>query len=262
MDDKELHAFVEASETGDLAPPRDLHDPGAWDQYWFSHLGFGAFEQRIADGFNSDETLVGLLNDRSTSTILCLGNGLSEEAVSLALHGFDVTSLDISQVPSLTFLQLFGRPEFPPSRVPGLHHRDDGSISFGAPGPLDPTCCLQMHRSDDHPPRTGGSISWIVGDLFNPELCVGPFDAIIERRTLQLFSRAELPMAFDRVEARLAVKGTLVSHEHDADWSPARSPSHFATKWFTSRGFVISENATPKQRKSAERLAQLVISSG
>ena len=55
-------------------------------------------DQGFADMVSSDDALPGLLTRRGSRTILCAGNGLSLEALSLALLGFQVTALDISAV--------------------------------------------------------------------------------------------------------------------------------------------------------------------
>ena len=93
---EQAESWLAALEAGRLDPPRDPHDRGAWDEYWKNQLKVGALEQGLSDQMSSDTALPRLLAVRGARTILCAGNGLSMEAISLALLGFDVTALDIS----------------------------------------------------------------------------------------------------------------------------------------------------------------------
>jgi hypothetical protein len=97
MGERDLaNAWLEAMKAGRLTPPRDVHDATAWDAYWTNHLQVGLMEQALSDMMSSDERLIGLLTRRGATTILCAGNGLSTEPLSLAVHGFQVTALDLS----------------------------------------------------------------------------------------------------------------------------------------------------------------------
>lgn len=190
--DAVLAAWMAASDAGLLDPCRDVHDRGAWDDYWKNHLRVGTIEQGFADQMSSDDTLLGMLARRGSRTILCAGNGVSTEATSLALHGFDVTALDISAVPAEALAASLRDAEHPLRRIPGLSMRDDGSVTFDTDRPIDPRLCPRMHQSDEYLPRGGGSLSFITGDLIDPAISPGPFDVVIERRTVQLFPAAEM----------------------------------------------------------------------
>jgi hypothetical protein len=152
-------------------------------------------------------------------------------------------------------------PDHPAHRIPGFAVRSDGVWTFGRPDPIDPELCPPMHKSADRPNRGGGSLSVVTGDLTNPDLCPGPFDVVIERRTVQLFPEAERTAALERLVARLAVRGTFVSHEHRGGWKPGNARGHFAESWLTDRGFAL--HAGPPGTPDAEaRLAHLVFSTG
>ena len=210
---------------------------------------------------SSDPHLVGLLRGRSARTILCVGNGLSSEASSLALHGFDVVALDISAVPADLRLAGLQHPGHPARRIPEFALSDDGVVTFGGSDPIDPELCPPIHRSAEHPNRGGGSLSSVSGDLMDPELCPGPFDVVIERRTVQLFPQAERPAALERLVARLADHGAFVSHEHRGCWRPGDSRTHFAETWLKERGFAL--DAWSSGMPAAEgRIARLMFSSG
>jgi hypothetical protein len=256
-----LKALVAGYEDGSLRPPHDVHDGAAWDRYWRAHLEVGLVEQAFNDWMSSDPQLVGLLGGRGARTILCVGNGLSGEAPSLALHGFDVVALDISAVPTESHRTKWENPEHPARRIPGFAVRSDEAWTFGPPDPIDPAMCPPIHKSPEYPNRGGGSLSVVTGDLMNPELCPGPFDVVVERRTVQLFPRTERPAALERLVARLADRGAFVSHEHQGGWRPGASRTHFAEAWLTERGFAL--DGWGSEMPAAEgRIARLVFTSG
>jgi hypothetical protein len=206
---------------------------------------------------SSEPDLPALLAGRGAQTILCAGNGLSGEALALALHGFSVTALDISTVPGAFWKDL--DPEHPIRRFPGFKLRDDGSVSFDVAGPLDPAFGPPMHRSPDYPPRGGGSLSYVAGDLIDPKICPGPYDVVIERRTLQLFPKIDQLLGLHRLVDRLATSGILVTHQHKGNWRPGEDRIHFAEAWLTDHGFVVTDAF---QDSGAARLACVVFSTG
>jgi hypothetical protein len=253
--------WVAAFEAGQLEPPADVHSPGAWDEYWRTQLKVGALEQRFADWMSSDATLPPLLAGRGVRTILCAGNGLSNEAIALTVHGFNVTALDISAVPGQLFGAMLRDAERPIHRIPGFSSRDDGSVVFSATSTIDPELCPPIHRSADYPPRGGGSLLYVTGDLMDPQVFPGPFDAVVERRTLQLFPATERLAALDRLVKRLSNRGVFVSQQHVGCWKPGDDRTHYAESWLTSRGFVIASRKAPRE-SGAARLACLTFSSG
>jgi hypothetical protein len=237
-----------------------MHDRSAWDEYWKNHARFGAMEVAINDDLGSDETLPALLAARGARTVLCAGNGLSSEALSLALHGLVVTALDLSAVPAQLVAEGFRHPEHPLHRIPGIRVDDDGAVTFGGEGPIDPALCPEMHRSADCPNKGGGALSFVTGDLTDPEVCPGPFDVVLERRTLQLFQGHAQEDALERLIARLGTPGVFVSHQHAGCWRPDEPRTHYAEAWLRSRGFVVrSGRGSPD---AAPRLACLLFSTG
>lgn len=259
---RQAEAWLAAAEAGYLSPPADVHSPNAWNEYWRSQLKVGALEQGFADQMSSDTTLPGLLARRNARTILCAGNGLSTEAISLALHGFTMTALDISAVPGEVFGAMVRDAKHPLRRIPGFSLRDDGSVAFDAGGSIDPELCPPMHRSADYSPRGGGSLSFVTGDLMDPQESTGPFDVVVERRTLQLFPEADRLVALDRLVARLSNRGVFVSQQHEGKLKPGDDRTHYAEAWLASRGFVIESGTTSRDSSVAERLACLMFSSG
>jgi hypothetical protein len=255
-------AWLAAAEAGRLNPPQDGHDARAWDTYWKNQIEVGAFEQGFSDMMSSDEGLPGLLTRRGARTILCAGNGLSNEALSLAMSGFQVTALDISAVPAELMLRTLRSPEHPLHGLEGFGSIADNTLAFAGSGPIDPGLSPAIHRSADRGPRNGGTLSFVTGDLTNPDVCPGPFDVVIERRTVQLFPDAERIPAFERLVARLAARGVFVSHEHHGGWRPDEPRGHHAEAWLESRGFVLQSEAKGGHGDAAQRLAVLRFSTG
>jgi len=259
---EQVSAWLEALEAGRLTPPRDPHDRAPWDRYWRNHLKVGTLEQAFSDWLSSDSKLPALLTRRGARTILCAGNGLSAEALSLAMFGFHVIALDISAVPAEAFRRMLRNPEHPARRVPGFDMRDDDAVTFTGSSPIDPELCPHIHRGADQVPTSGGSLSFVTGNLMTPEVCPGPFDVVIERRTVQLFPEDQQTPAIERLVACLAERGTLLSHQHRGAWRPGDDLTHHAESWVTSHGFVVWSGADGDQRESVPRLAYLKLSTG
>jgi len=102
-------------------------------------------------------------------------------------------------------------------------------------------------------------MSHVTGDLMDASLCPGPFDAVIERRTLQLFPPEERVAALERLEARMAPNVLFVSHQHYGAWKPEEPRLHYAQEWATERGFVAEH--TP-DGATAARAARLIFTTG
>ena len=123
---------------GNVDPPADVHDAAGWDAFWKSRLRPGNEEGALADQRASDPALPALLARRGVRTILCVGNGNSEEAAALALLGFDVTMLDISPILATYFKFSLAERGHPLRRVPGFQLGVDGVVRFAGAGPIDP----------------------------------------------------------------------------------------------------------------------------
>ena len=254
-------AWMAAMEAGELQPPRDVHDGRAWDRYWTSHLRVGPLEQGFNDMMSSDDGLVATLRRREVRSILCVGNGMSTEALSLALHGFQVTALEISSVVCSTFEESLKESEQLTSRFPGFRVEGDVLI-FGDSGPIPPELCPNIHRNDAHPPKAGGRLEFVCGDLSDPAMCPGPFDVVIERRTVQLFPEEEREAALDRLAARLSARGMFVSHMHDGGGGPGRHRPHHAREWAKARGFVVDGWRDTETEAAVARVARIQLSTG
>lgn len=256
---KYLETMLAAMESGSLDPPRDMHDSAAWDQYWNKQLEFGAMEQSMMDQMASDPSLPSLLTRRGVRFVLCAGNGLSREAVALAMYGFHVTALDISSLAAAAFHDSFANPEHPVRQVSGSVLRDDGTLVFSDQGQIDSALAPPMHHSAGQH-KGGGTLTFVAGDLTRPDVCRGPYDAVIERRTLQLFGDEKIA-ALDGLIARLRPKGIFVSHEHAGAWRPGDPRNHYAEAHLRNRGFAV-HHGDGEGVTDAPRVAYLLFSSG
>lgn len=98
----------------------------------------------------------------------------------------------------------------------------------------------------------------VTGDLLGDSICSGPFDVVIERRTIQLFKGAERDRALAAVARRLAPRGIFVSHSHLGAWKPPAPRTHHAESWFRQNGWTVWKSAGTLR----DRAAWLVVSSG
>lgn len=165
-------------------PPRNVHDHALWDRYWQDQVTHG-LTPPLFDMLCSFTPLVPALIKRGAKRLLCAGNGISQEPRALAAAGFEVTAMDLSPA--------------------AAHFAETWQFSSTE---LDSFCTKEQRMS-------GGSLRFVVGDILDRSLCPGPFDAIIEHRTLQLFPEEERGLAVDALASRLKIDGLLVSHRHN-----------------------------------------------
>jgi len=191
-----------------LFPPADVHDSQAWDRYSNDQIAHGLNPQ-LFDMFCDDRRLIDPMMNRRFSSVLCAGNGISQEPRALASAGFKVTAMDLS--PAATRLAQAIRP------------RPDHMKMF-------------LGRASR---RSGGTLEYLTADLLDVGVCPGPFDVIIERRTVQLFRGQELGAALQALARRLRHDGLFCSHCHDGGWRPPARPVHAAESWFQEHGWTI-----------------------
>jgi thiopurine S-methyltransferase len=201
----------------DLIPPTDLHASEPWDEYWRRQhkSGLWMFNEMFVD----DRELLRVIEARGFQRVLCVGSGLALEPHALAAAGLRVTMLDIS--------------------------RDVVAAMSATTFPSDAFSRIL----DSSQLRSGGHIECVAGDLIDPAVCPGPYDVVIERKTLQLFPEAEREAALAAVAARMDPNGILFSHTHDGRGGPGR-PSHHSLDpflercGFTQRSLDASKSAT------------------
>ena len=210
-------------------PPAEVHAGEPWDRYWRAQLEHG-IGPPLHDMFCNAGALLDLLEPRGPRTVLCAGSGISQEPHALAAAGLHVTALDISP-----FAMRFAAQAV----LTGDEHER----------------FLGRNRT-----RPGGTVRFEVGDLLDPKACPGPFDLVIERRTLQLFPESERAEALSAVAARLSERGILLTHCHDGRWRPPAAPRHVIDPLLGPAGFGRIRHGVPLP--SDGRAAIVSISTG
>lgn len=212
-----------------LNPPANPLDVAAWDQFWINHVTHG-IGPPFFDMFCDDSQLLRVMNLEGMKTILCAGNGISQEPKALAAAGMDVVALEIS--------------------------RQAHEIAEGYPFP---TAALSQYY-ETQLQRPGGSVEFVTGNILDPEVCPGPFDVIIERLTAQNYYRHDLNTFLTMLSQRLSENGIFLSHSHDGGWRPPAKRRHFTESWFQAGGWIIWDGHSG--RKPAGRVAWLETSTG
>ena len=108
--------------------------------------------------------------------------------------------------------------------------------------------------------RGGGTLRFLSGDLFDPDLWKGPYDVVIERRTVQLHQGQEQDLILDRLSERLRPNCIFVSDFHMGWWGPGDPEGHMLESWLRGRGFLIFRerlDTSDKPTKNSRRIALL-----
>ena len=212
-----------------LNPPANPHDGPAWDRFWQSHIEHG-IGPPFFDSFCDDFELVRVLNDEGKRSILCAGNGISQEPKALAAAGMEVVALDISPLA----VEIAERYPFPLEAI----------SQYYEPG-------LQ---------KPGGKVEFVTGDILDSTTCPGPYDVIIERLTAQNYHTHGIGTVLNALAQRLSENGIFFSHCHDGAWRPPAEPRHYPGQWFRETGWTIW-NGRPG-RKPTGRAVWLFSSTG
>jgi len=202
-----------------MFPPNTMVDPAPWDRYWHDQIIHGI--AGFADIFCDDGSLVDAMRANGLKTVLCVGNGVSQEPHALAWAGLDVTALDLSP-----FATEMAKKAAPPEE----------SLS-----------CLVGGRSAS----LNGQVNFVMGDLCDVACCPGPYDVVIDRRTLQLYPDKKRPTAINAVANRLASRGIFLSHCHDGCWRPPAPARHATRSWFVAQGWEFWKGETPLRGRVA-----------
>ena len=208
----------------------DTQNAEYWDRWWTTRISEGraavfpmfpapilSYGARRVDP-NSNELLVSVMAEYGLRSVLCAGNGVSQEPRALAALGFDVTAVDISPV-ATQFAEAF-QDDVP--AWSGFFH-----------GP-------QMRRP-------GGSLKFVAGDLLDITTCPGPFDVVIERRTVQVLPDHLRGPALLALSKRLGPVGIFLSlclddpFPPELGWSQHGSDGlfHASQSWFEEQGWTI-----------------------
>ena len=151
--------------------------------YWYERIshGYGDFVHLFCD----DGDLVDTMRANGLKRVLCVGNGISQEPRALAWAGFDVTALDLSPYATKVASEVT-----PPAELLA-------QLVGGRSGGLN------------------GNLNFVAGNLCDPACCPGPYDVVIERLTLQLYSDEYKPRALQAVANRITSLGIFFSQSHD-----------------------------------------------
>jgi SAM-dependent methyltransferase len=215
-------------------PPNTTSDPMAWDEYWHNLLERGPqfhFGPRTEDMFVNDTVVVDMTRQLGFTSVLCAGSGISQEPRALASAGLKVVALDLSPAAH--------------EIAQGWDFDDEYSRML-----LDPSM------------RTpGGSLEYVVGDLLDTDICPGPFDVVIERRTVQLFG-PKIDDALAALARRLSSPGVFLTHCHDAKWRPPQPRVPVTEKWFELHGWSIMRTALVRGDQNPDQIAWPMLSTG
>ena len=208
---------------------RDGEAGAHWEQWWKERLSRGtrdlfphgesrmvSYRGRRYDLVYGDHLLVEVMADAGLRTILCAGSGISQEPRALAVAGFDVTALDLSPTAM---------------SVAKAHELDSRDFSRFCPAEAR---------------RPGGHVEFVVGDLFDVAICPGPFDVIIERRTVQRIPEDRRGIALQSLAGRLGEVGIFLS-ACDDDQFPIdlgytfheHGYFHASESWFQEGGWTL-----------------------
>lgn len=215
--------------------PMETKDAEFWDEWWKDRLSDQSYhDDRFPRGHqvplgrvggdrdnlnyssvDNDDLLATVMAEYGLRTVLCAGNGVSQEPRALAAAGVDVTALDISPL-AVSCAQ---------------DCRDGKGLTF---------CSPRMRRP-------GGRVQFVVGDLLDITVCPGPFDVVIERRTIQWFGEHERPAALSALSRRLGEVGIFVSECLDDPFPPELGWSqqgfcgwfHASESWFRTSEWTI-----------------------
>lgn len=212
-----------------LDPPRDIHSLDDWNKYWYDQVRHG-LGPGLFDMFCREEALIAAMRRRGFASVLCAGNGISQEPRALAAAGFTVSALDSSRAA----MEIAKTCTLPPEQLRRFY-----PLELCAPG---------------------GSVSFVVGDLRDESVCPGPYDVVIERCTLQLFPPTERGPAIDALAQRLRENGIFVSHCHYGGWRPDQPRNHLFQNLFAEKGWPIETGYQELQVEG--RVAWLSLSTG
>jgi hypothetical protein len=229
---------------GVLKSHDEMQDARFWDAWWDDCISKGRAGSfmfpmieaplvkhagKYYDVANSNELLIGVMVQYGLRKVLCAGSGISQEPRALAQAGFDVTALDLS------------------------------------PKALAVASAFEPHADDLHRfhfcggmQRPGGQLNFVVGSILDMTVCPGPFDVIIERRTISRFREQDRSTALQALAERLGKVGIFFSHCNDS-YPKSKKLFHASEAWFREQNWTIWDGAPSSNLLG--RVAWLVRSS-
>jgi len=207
---------------GDVRNHNEMQDARFWDAWWDDCISKGEAGRfmfpmleaplvKHAGGYydvaNSNALRMDVMAQFGLRKILCAGSGISQEPRALAQAGFDVTALDLSPK-ALAVASAF-------------EPRADDRLSF----------CGGVQRP-------GGQLNFVVGSILDLTVCPGPFDVIIERRTISRFREQDRSTALQALAERLGKVGIFLSHCNDS-YRKSEKWFHASEAWFREQNWAI-----------------------
>jgi hypothetical protein len=87
--------------------------------------------------------------------------------------------------------------------------------------------------------QLSGRLDYVNANFMDTEICPGPYDVVIERRTVQLLPDAVRARALAALAARLNKPGILYSHCNDSNYGAGKKLFHASEQWFRAEGWLI-----------------------
>ena len=173
----------------DYPIPQDLDAAAEWDYFWEVQI---PKQYNLFQLYDFTQELIPALQERGSQTVLFAGNGVSLEPRAFAAAGFQVTALDLSPRATSYAAQF---------ELTSAHLQ---RFAYFAGQQPTPDIC---HNAN---------VTYVAGSIFDESICSGPFDVIISRRTLQLFSKDRMLEGIQLLLHRLSQKGLLINHTHNS----------------------------------------------
>jgi 2-polyprenyl-3-methyl-5-hydroxy-6-metoxy-1,4-benzoquinol methylase len=188
-----------------MRPPTDPANIAGWDRYWQYQINTREKPLGLTHYFEVTKPLMPMIQGLGYATVLSVGCGISLEVRGFAAGGLHAVGLDFSRV----------------------------AIEYAAKCTLFETYQDQYLEPHEHQPH--GHVEFLVGNFLDPTICLGPFDVIVSRGTIQYFHRLNmLDTALQSLVSRLSATGMLVIGTHGD--IPAMEP---ITKWLTTHQFTV-----------------------
>src|SRR5262245_16606264 len=209
QDDPTQQSTLDADEDWSwLHTPANPLEVSGWDRYWMEREKRNWQDPGLS--FIMIPPIAVFAQRNGLRTVLCVGNGILMEPLVLAAAGLHVRAMDVSQVATTWAVRL---------------SREQPTAEELVPKEVF---------------RPGGQVEFVTGDLFGPAAVPGPFDVVIESRTLQLLDVEDRERGLDRLLERLAANGLFVSAAHDGSWRPpAPYPTQPLKESLRARGLRI-----------------------
>lgn len=227
-------------EMAEYCPPNhaEIQSVEKWEKYWHKHLSSEDIDGELGDDLFMTIDLVSTLNKRSVKTVFCAGNGVSLEPIALAYAGFDVLAVDLS--PSATrYVSSLKLDSANIKKLHGVKEVIEGNI---------------------HSP--GGKVEFITGSFTDERIYKQKYDAIISRKTIQLFPMDLIEKTLGIFLDNLSKNGILILF-----FINYTEPLKIAFEWLKKNGFELIDEEYHQygifiEVKYNDQVVQLMLGTG